>query len=339
MRFYFKALSILIAVVLSIIILSSFWSDFFKKAVNNRETRNSPLTVKNEDYNVWCTFTKVRAHRTIKDKLQTLLISLLNNTSSVITLNLITDSLSRFVARDVIYNARNITGKDFKVAFHDVNRIANKIDDTVALMRQYFSSQPGAYYSDSLFFVSLVLHKIAINQHKVVLIDVDTYLKTDIVELFNEFNKFSNSSLIGIAPELSPVYHHILYRFRQQNKGTKLGMPLSEGGFPGVNSGVLILDLDRLRASPVYEKLLSKEALENLTKKYSFKGHLGDQDFYTLIGLEHRELLHLMDCSWNRQLCRWWSQHGYAETFDKFFACPSQVKIYHGNCNTHIPKN
>lgn len=83
--------------------------------------------------------------------------------------------------------------------------------------------------------------------------------------------RFSNTSLIGIAPELSPVYHHILYRYRYQNKETKLGMPFSEGGFPGVNSGVLVLHLDRLRASTAYEKLLSNDSLEAMTKKYSFK--------------------------------------------------------------------
>ncbi|XP_014290558.1 xyloside xylosyltransferase 1 [Halyomorpha halys] len=338
MRLYYKTLSILVCSVLFLICVYSLVIELQRNYSDGSSFQKEQLSLhKNEDYNVWCIFTKVRTHKIIKDRFNRMLFSLLNTTSSVITLNLITDSSSRIIAKDIILNLKNSTGKDLKVSFHDVNVITNKIGNVVYLMRKYFSSQPGAYYSDPLFFVSLVLHKIAVDQHKVILIDVDTVIKVDIIELFNEFSKFSNESMIGIAPELSPVYHHILYRYRQQHKSTKLGIASSEGGFPGVNSGVLALDLDRLRSSQLFQELLMEKSLDRLTKKYFFKGHLGDQDFYTLIGLEHLELLHLLDCGWNRQLCTWWSKHGYSETFHKFFTCPSPIKIYHGNCNTDIP--
>jgi len=71
--------------------------------------------------------------------------------------------------------------------------------------------------------------------------------------------------------------------------------------------------------------------------RFSFKGHLGDQDFFTLLSFEHPELFYTLDCGWNRQLCTWWKTKGYEDIFDQYYQCNSKVKIWHGNCDTPIP--
>lgn len=71
--------------------------------------------------------------------------------------------------------------------------------------------------------------------------------------------------------------------------------------------------------------------------RYSFRGHLGDQDFYTLLGFEKPSLFHVLPCTWNRQLCQWWKDKGYENIFHKYFDCLGTVKIWHGNCDTPIP--
>lgn len=55
-------------------------------------------------------------------------------------------------------------------------------------------------------------------------------------------------------------------------------------GFPGFNSGVILLNIKKLRESPFFEDLLKCDYVKNVTKKYVFRGHLGDQDFFTLLG-------------------------------------------------------
>jgi xylosyl alpha-1,3-xylosyltransferase len=117
----------------------------------------------------------------------------------------------------------------------------------------------------------------------------------------------------------------------------QIGEPDIEDGFSGFNSGVVLLHLDRMRLSAEYESLISAPSVTALAKKYQFKGHLGDQDFFTLLGLQHPRLIFKLPCSWNRQLCQWWREHGYADIFDRFFACEGKVKLYHGNCNSKIP--
>jgi len=69
------------------------------------------------------------------------------------------------------------------------------------------------------------------------------------------------------------------------------------------------------------------------------QGHLGDQDFYTLLGMERPELIHMVDCGWNRQLCTWWRDRGYADIFANYSECHSKTKLWHGNCNTPIPED
>lgn len=131
---------------------------------------------------------------------------------------------------------------------------------------------------------------------------------------------------------------HFKNRYRQENPGTRVG-DAPPNGLPGFNSGVLLLDLAKLRQSKLYDSLLLPETVDKLTEKYHFKGHLGDQDFFSLIGMEHEEIFYVLPCEWNRQLCRWWGEHGYEDVFDDYFKCESEVKIYHGNCNTPIPRD
>ena len=66
-------------------------------------------------------------------------------------------------------------------------------------------------------------------------------------------------------------------------------------------------------------------------------GHLGDQDFFTLLSMRHDNLFHHLPCTWNRQLCDWWRNHGYADIFHRYYSCSGHIDILHGNCNTPIP--
>ncbi|KAF7475027.1 Hypothetical predicted protein [Marmota monax] len=129
---------------------------------------------------------------------------------------------------------------------------------------------------------------------------------------------------------------HTFWQFRHENPTTRVGGPPPDG-LPGFNSGVMLLSLEAMRQSPLYSRLLEPAHVQQLASKYHFRGHLGDQDFFTMIGMEHPELFHVLDCTWNRQLCTWWRDHGYSDVFDAYFRCEGHVKIYHGNCNTPIP--
>lgn len=54
----------------------------------------------------------------------------------------------------------------------------------------------------------------------------------------------------------------------------RFGEPQSshdDQGFPGLNSGVILFRLDRMRKNSLYNNLLEANAVTSLTNKYSFK--------------------------------------------------------------------
>lgn len=225
----------------------------------------------------------------------------------------------------------------FQIIRQDVTTLANRLKPVVQAMQRQFSSKPGDYYSHPLFFLSLALHKVLSNSlDKVIMLDADLKFNVDIKDLYGEFSNFGESNLIGLAHEQQPVYRHTFQVYRDQHPGTPVGESLPSG-HPGYNSGVLLLNLQRMRKSKLYNDLLDARKVEALAKKYEFKGHLGDQDFFTLLSMEHRELFYTLPCFWNRQLCQWWKDKGYQTVFDRYYNCTGPVNIYHGNCDTPIP--
>ncbi|KAG7212500.1 hypothetical protein KM043_012811 [Ampulex compressa] len=291
-------------------------------------------------YNVWCIFTKVTINSPMRRKFGIFVESLHRLASVGVAFHVICDDDSRDVAEVVIREATMATGKDMKVQYYDVHELAAQLEDIVSVMSPHFSSKPGTYYSDALFFLSLGLHRVApVEQKLAAMFDVDTKFRKDIKELFEEFNNFGDKALFGLAPELTPVYRHVLYLYRSKHKNTTFGEPGYSKGYPGYNSGVVLFNLDRLRNSSTYNSIIKKERVDLMTEKYHFKGHLGDQDFYTLLGMEQPELIHTVDCGWNRQLCTWWRDRGYMDVFGNYSRCDSETKLWHGNCNTPIPND
>ena len=47
-----------------------------------------------------------------------------------------------------------------------------------------------------------------------------------------------------------------------------------------------MLDLDKMRHSNLYNSMIDGEAVKKLTEEFHFKGHLGDQDFFTLLSMK-----------------------------------------------------
>ncbi|XP_042734089.1 xyloside xylosyltransferase 1 isoform X1 [Tympanuchus pallidicinctus] len=288
-------------------------------------------------------FTKVERSPALRGKGQAALRSLLRHgrlrRGDGLHLHLVTDSASRDVGEELLRDAMRGAAFRYQVIIHDVSELTEKLFPIVEAMQKHFSAGSGTYYSDSIFFLSVAMHRIMPKEiTQIIQVDLDLKYKANIRDLFEEFDNFQEGAVIGIAREMQPVYRHTFWQYRRENPQTRVGEPPPDG-LPGFNSGVLLLNLEAMRRSKLYNQLLEPGMVQKLTEKYHFKGHLGDQDFFTMVGMEHPELFHVLDCTWNRQLCTWWKDHGYSDVFDQYFRCDGEVKIYHGNCNTPIPED
>ena len=333
------------------------------KALNKLTSSETEAKVNNktvDDYHLNCDihiamiFTKTKdfnrtednskSNKSIEQKLYRSLTSLskhMNHKTHKICVHLITDKNSqlsaKYVIKKVLDQKRGSKANGLKFYFHDIERVNSFIDDLLPTLKTHFNYRPNSYYSHSLFFTSLSVHRFFTTIDKLIFLDIDVQFSADIRELYEQFGKFNPEAVIGIAYEQQPVYRHILHEYRTKlDNKTALGLPPPEG-WPGFNSGVLLMDLHKMRESVIYNSLLKSDKIDTICKKYFFSGHLGDQDFYTVVSFQFKHLFHVIPCNWNRQLCQWWRYHGYRDVFEDYFKCDLQIKLFHGNCNSALP--
>ncbi|KAK2868868.1 hypothetical protein Q7C36_000739 [Tachysurus vachellii] len=317
------------------------------QASHNSNRNDADLSVdisssgRRQSYHALMMFTKVNTSRTMQSKFEVAMRSMARHgrfrEDETLVLHHVCDGGSKDLAMKMLPELMREAIFQYEVVFHDVNGLTEKLFPIVEAMQKHFSAGSGAYYSDAIFFLSVAMHRIMPTEMKrIVQLDLDLKYRTNIRDLFQQFRHFPPEAVIGIVREMQPVYRHTFWQYRKENHKSRVGDPPPDG-LPGFNSGVMLLNLETMRRSALYNRLLEPERVAHLTEKYHFRGHLGDQDFFTMIGMEHPELFHHLDCGWNRQLCTWWRDHGYSDVFQLYFRCEGPVHIYHGNCNTPIP--
>ncbi|KAJ7993181.1 hypothetical protein DPEC_G00269780 [Dallia pectoralis] len=292
-------------------------------------------------YHALMMFTKVDKSRGLQEKFRVAMLSMtkhgLFQDDEVLVFHFVSDVGSRELGERMLPELLIDATFQYEVVFHDVGVLSQKLFPVVEAMQKHFSAGSGAYYSNAIFFLSVAMHHLMpADLQRIVQLDLDLKYRSNIRELFLQFEHFPPGAVIGIAREMQPVYRHTFWQYRKENPGSRVGDPPPDG-LPGFNSGVMLLNLEAMRISALYNQLLEPDNVARLADQYHFKGHLGDQDFFTMIGMEHPGLFHALACGWNRQLCTWWREHGYGDVFQLYFRCDGPVYIYHGNCNTPIP--
>ncbi|XP_072264304.1 xyloside xylosyltransferase 1 isoform X2 [Pyxicephalus adspersus] len=164
-----------------------------------------------QDYHLLMMFTKVDRSPGLRDKFQLALRSLLKygkfESHEVLSLHFVSDEPSKDIGKTVLRDLLQGASFKYKVIFHDVSALTEKLFPIVEAMQKLFSAGTGTYYSDSIFFLSVALHHILPKDiTRIIQLDLDLKFKTNIRELFEEFDNFFHSSVIGIAHEMQPVY-------------------------------------------------------------------------------------------------------------------------------------
>eukprot|EP00045_Choanoeca_perplexa_P001744 m.21437 g.21437 ORF g.21437 m.21437 type:complete len:350 (+) comp11141_c0_seq1:109-1158(+) len=225
----------------------------------------------------------------------------------------------------------------FNTTLHPLEAMAAAGKDMLGTVLPFFDINPESHYAKDLFVLSLVLHKLLPLQSHLLLLDADLKAAGPLWPLWQQLTEFTVDQSFGLSFEQQPVYRHVFAAHRQQHPNTTLGSPPASG-FPGFNSGVLLIHLDHLRHNTDYAALFTASTMHELATAYHFQGHLGDQDFYTLLYVLHPELFAILPCGYNRQLCTWWQKHPvYTDVFEAYHHCGDSVLVWHANCNSQFP--
>ena len=209
---------------------------------------------------------------------------------------------------------------------------------------------PNTKYTHDLFFIAPFYHREVPREiEKMIVIDIDlefrcdhrdsiitfsciVSFRTDFLNLFKHFSKFSRSELIGIGPDLSPHYYGMTKRYREKNPGTQIGSP---GRFQGFNSGVTLYNLAKMRDSPEWEAEVDVKRMKEIAHQFLFAGSVGDQDWLTVLGWSRPEMFYLLPCHYNVQVHEGLKVAEHAERWEQYRNCSApqhpDTKIIHYN--------
>lgn len=150
------------------------------------------------EYNIFLIYTK--QNYLLKMKFELFIKSLLKYSSIKLHLHIISDGKSEHFAEEILKRLINQYKRIVFYTLYSVDDCAAKISDISRIMMPYFSSHPGSYYSDALFYLSLGLHRIVdVKMRRAILIDCDVVFRTDVKRLFDEFDKW-----VTAIPRRSP---------------------------------------------------------------------------------------------------------------------------------------
>jgi len=244
--------------------------------------------------------------------------------------------LRKFIKKDF----DDTTGLNVTYDFVDTHFITQTYIEAIGRMRPFFTSNSEAAkkYRDDLFLMGPFYHRI-FPYEKFIMLDADLKFRIDIAELYDMFEDFSNNQVMGVGVDLAPHYRIAFREYRKNNPDTMVGEP---GRFQGFNTGVVLYHLKNMRSSHLYNKYVNPEngyiATTDLAKKYQYASHLGDQCFFTLLGMEHPDMFYDLPCSYNFQLdMSLAAQKEIATIFPSYHNCSMVPKIYHGNGGAEIP--
>ena len=184
------------------------------------------------------------------------------------------------------------------------------------------------FYFQDLFFISPFYH-LVFPMNKFIITDADIeFMDHGLALLHSHFDLFKSDQLYAFAKDMSPLYRTMMFNYRQEHQETRIGDP---GDLQGVNTGVVMLNLERMRNSQVFSRYLDSEHMTELCQEYKFKGFIGDQDWWNIVVWDKPQLVHFLDCAFNYQF----KQEFNTPPFDKVTKLFKNFNIYF-NCVSDI---
>ena len=185
-------------------------------------------------------------------------------------------------------------------------------------------------YAADLFYIAPLYHRAFQAMDKIIIMDsTDIIIVSDIKDLNDEFDNLEDDAIMEIGLDMSPHYRTQLGDYYKTDILSELGMP---GRFQGLNTGVVLFHLEKMRRSKEYNQHITPEKVTALFQHYRTKMTVGDQDWFTLLSFTEPQLFTILPCQYNAQTSmQYW--HSHKETFHDYHHCDelSKIKIFHRN--------
>jgi lipopolysaccharide biosynthesis glycosyltransferase len=155
-------------------------------------------------------------------------------------------------------------------------------------------------YTLDLFFLAPFYHLCFPSSLKqLIVLDVDLEVRIDLQELQHQFDLMTPDQVVGVVNDQFAMYK----MYYENTLRLYPTMNISEAFGKGFNTGVVLYDLEKIRQSATWAaEIASPAAIDQLARKHWMVGTVGDQDWMTLMGFEHPELIRILPCEFNLQV-------------------------------------
>lgn len=216
-----------------------------------------------------------------------------------------------------------LSDSDIKTVYADSHRLIdhrNFDEEHLENLGLDMKSATNPILKSKHYMLKLFLPYILSEVDSLITLDLDVFLQADIIELnrlSEELFATSSQLLFLYVGESSNIYERAYETL-------------------GLNGGVVVYNLKRMRQSALYTHFLRvypqfinsdclfEPAKENRPSVYKCMWDLIDQTLLTLLKREHPEVAQNISCGWNVQTNLYWSDFG-----NKY--CAEPVKLIHAN--------
>lgn len=155
---------------------------------------------------------------------------------------------------------------------------------------------PNRHYSGVYGLLKLILPE-ALREDRVLVLDTDITLLTDISRLWNIFDNFNKEQLVALVENQSDWY------IRALSYGQRPWPALGRG----FNTGLMLMNLKGLRKKKFFDmwETTSRDVLQDIPDT-----RLADQDIINAVVKRYPKIVYVLECTWNIQL----SDHTISDT-------------------------
>jgi len=189
---------------------------------------------------------------------------------------------------------------------------------------------PSFKYTLDLFYILPFYHiEFPVGLSRLMVLDVDIEVLCDLRKLWQHFQHFSPTQVMGVGLDQSPHYFSISSKYREANPETNIGQAgdLTQG----VNTGVALYSLAAMRASKEFKQQACAESQASLAEEFMLQGTVGDQDWVTLLAWHQPQLVYQLPCQFNVQTDQVYNTEKWADVWKDYRNCPNRTMIRHDN--------
>ncbi|XP_023326036.1 uncharacterized protein LOC111699566 [Eurytemora carolleeae] len=301
--------------------------------VNKKELVPKILTVFSKNFN--------SILNTLKDTpLHLMLIT--DETSKPKVENIILQCIGRLLSESVILRSRDgfITFPRFFVEFVNISPIIQQNRETIDVMKTLFSKEEtlplkheGAVvvispkYREDLFYIGPFYHTSFPSLNRLMVFDVDLEIKEDLAVLNKQFDTMDSSEVIGVVLDQTGYYFHMSEYITKTN-----GVSLPQDKILGLNTGVVLFNLEEMRKSELYLEQVQINRIKQLYNHFKVNGWVvGDQEWFNLLMWRYPHLYKVLPCEYNVQSVP-------VKLDQTMVRCTADIRILHTHGDMHEVK-